>query len=199
MNQRDKARIFRDLHSGPVLVLPNAWDVASARLVERAGAAAVATTSAGVSWSLGAADGGNLDRTSAIEAIARISDAVDVPVTADIEGGYSQHLDELAAVVRAVVAAGAVGVNFEDSASGGRCSASRTRALASRSSERRPDRTSLSMPVPMSTCSAPAPSTRPCTGRRPTWPPAPTASSCREPPTRPPLASSSTASPGRST
>ncbi|MBB5957911.1 2-methylisocitrate lyase-like PEP mutase family enzyme [Saccharothrix tamanrassetensis] len=113
MSRQDKAEVFRDLHTGPVLVLPNAWDAASARLVEHAGAAAVATTSAGMSWSLGVPDGGRLDRATAIAALTRITRAVQVPVTADIEGGYG---DDLAETVRQVLDAGVVGVNIEDSA-----------------------------------------------------------------------------------
>ncbi|QFZ20693.1 isocitrate lyase/PEP mutase family protein [Saccharothrix syringae] len=114
MSQQDKAKAFRELHTGPVLVLPNAWDAASARLVEHAGAAAVATTSAGVSWSLGAADGGHLDREPAVRAVERVVRAVSVPVTADVEGGF----DDPARTVREVLAAGVVGINIEDSAAG---------------------------------------------------------------------------------
>jgi len=104
---------FRDLHrAGEPLVLPNAWDAASARVVERAGALAIATTSAGVAWSLGVPDGDRLDPAAAAEHVARIVAAVDVPVTADIESGYG----DVAATVRGVLAAGAVGVNLEDDA-----------------------------------------------------------------------------------
>lgn len=109
------ARLFRSLHDGAtVLALPNAWDVASARLVEEAGAAAIATTSAGVAWSLGAPDGNRLDRDRAVDLIARIVAAVDVPVSADIEGGFADSADGVADTIRAVLAAGAVGVNLED-------------------------------------------------------------------------------------
>lgn len=114
-----RAEGFHRLHHEGVLVLPNAWDVASARLVEEAGAAAVATTSAGVAWSLGVADGGNLDRDRALEVTARIVGAVDVPVTADIETGYGVSLDQLAVTILAVLAAGVVGVNIEDAAGAG--------------------------------------------------------------------------------
>jgi 2-methylisocitrate lyase-like PEP mutase family enzyme len=114
-SQRRQAALFRRLHTGRVLVLPNAWDVASARLVEGAGAAAVATTSAGVSWSLGAADGNQLPRELAVDLVARIVNAVGVPVSADIETGYGADDEELAVTIRAVLAAGAVGVNLEDS------------------------------------------------------------------------------------
>jgi 2-methylisocitrate lyase-like PEP mutase family enzyme len=102
---------FRERHlSGPPLVLPNAWDAASARIIERAGAEAIATTSAGVAWSLGVPDGDRLDVDEAVAAVARIVHAVDVPVTADIESGY----DDVARTVRLVRDAGAVGVNIED-------------------------------------------------------------------------------------
>jgi 2-methylisocitrate lyase-like PEP mutase family enzyme len=111
----DRARLFRALHtSGRPLVLPNAWDVASARVVEDAGAAAIATTSAGVSWSLGTADGDQLGRDLALDLVARVAAAVRVPVTADIEGGYADDPGGVAATVLDVVAAGAVGVNLED-------------------------------------------------------------------------------------
>ncbi|MEU5002370.1 isocitrate lyase/phosphoenolpyruvate mutase family protein [Streptomyces sp. NPDC021622] len=114
-NLRDSALKFRSLHTaGRPLVLPNAWDAASARIVEAAGATAVATTSAGVAWDLGAADGDHLGRDRALGAVARIAAAVGVPVTADIESGYAQDLAGVADTVRAVLAAGAVGVNIED-------------------------------------------------------------------------------------
>jgi len=99
-------------------VLANAWDVASARLIEDAGAAAVATTSAGVAWSLGAPDGNRLGRDPAAGLVARIAAAVRVPVSADIENGYADTADGVAQTIRAVVAAGAVGVNLEDDAGG---------------------------------------------------------------------------------
>src|SRR5262249_38645947 len=74
-----KAELFRSLHAGPApLVLANAWDVASARIIEDAGARAIATTSAGVSWSLGAPDGDHLGRGQAVDLIARITAAAEV-------------------------------------------------------------------------------------------------------------------------
>ncbi|MFJ7074365.1 isocitrate lyase/phosphoenolpyruvate mutase family protein [Streptomyces sp. NPDC098781] len=112
---RDRALAFHALHvPGAPLVLPNAWDAASARIVEDAGAAAVATTSAGLSWSLGAVDGDRLDRDQALRAVARIAAVVRVPVTADIESGYARDPAGVAETVRAVLEAGAVGVNIED-------------------------------------------------------------------------------------
>jgi 2-methylisocitrate lyase-like PEP mutase family enzyme len=111
---------FRSLHvPGAPLVLPNAWDVTSARLVEAAGAAAVATTSAGVAWSFGVPDGGALDRDWAVDVVRRIVTAVDVPVTADIEDGYADDPDGVADTVEALVASGAVGANIEDAWHGG--------------------------------------------------------------------------------
>lgn len=117
--QGQRAAAFRRLHADGVLVLPNAWDTASARLVELAGAAAVATTSAGVAWSLGSPDGDRVPRERALEALARIVAAVDVPVTADIERGFGEDDEALGDTIRAVLEAGAVGVNIEDSVADG--------------------------------------------------------------------------------
>jgi 2-methylisocitrate lyase-like PEP mutase family enzyme len=117
ISHADRARLFHGLHTnGQLLLLPNAWDVASARVVEDAGAAAIATTSAGVAWSLGAADGDELDRDRALDLIARIVAAVELPVTADIESGFGATPEEVAETIRGVLAAGAVGVNLEDGA-----------------------------------------------------------------------------------
>ncbi|MFE2312545.1 isocitrate lyase/phosphoenolpyruvate mutase family protein [Streptomyces sp. NPDC059441] len=111
----EAALAFRALHTpGRPLVLPNAWDTASALLVEEAGVAAVATTSAGVAWDLGTADGDRLDRDRALGAVARIAAAVRVPVSADIESGYAKDAAGVGDTIRAVLAAGAVGVNLED-------------------------------------------------------------------------------------
>ncbi|MFG2791659.1 isocitrate lyase/phosphoenolpyruvate mutase family protein [Streptomyces sp. NPDC048419] len=112
---RARALAFRSLHvPGTPLVLPNAWDITSARIVEDAGAAAVATTSAGLAWALGAADGDRLERAVALGAVARIAAAVEVPVSADIESGYARDAAGVASTIRAVIEAGAVGVNIED-------------------------------------------------------------------------------------
>ncbi len=108
----DKIAAFRKLHQGPgILVLPNAWDVASARIFEEAGFAAVATTSAGVANSLGYPDGERISRDEMIAVVKRIAGALKVPVTADMEAGYGDAL----ATARAVVDAGGVGMNLEDS------------------------------------------------------------------------------------
>jgi 2-methylisocitrate lyase-like PEP mutase family enzyme len=110
----DRTKLFHALHHQGVLALPNAWDVASALIVEAAGAKAVATTSAGVAWSLGAPDGDALSRDLAIDLVARIARAVKVPVTADIESGFGEDAKEVGETARAVSEAGASGVNIED-------------------------------------------------------------------------------------
>lgn len=114
-----RAREFARLHDADApLVLPNAWDVTSALAVERAGAAAIATTSAAHAWVLGLDDGGHLDIGAVTAMLARVVAAVNVPVTADIESGYADEHDELARNIRAVLETGVVGVNVEDSESG---------------------------------------------------------------------------------
>lgn len=111
----ERARHFRSLYTADrPLVLPNAWNTASARIIAGAGARAIATTSAGVAWELGAADGDRLSRADALGLLARVTAAVDLPVTADIEGGYADTADGVADTIREVLAAGAVGVNIED-------------------------------------------------------------------------------------
>jgi 2-methylisocitrate lyase-like PEP mutase family enzyme len=120
-NQAAKANLFRDLHRGPkILVLPNAWDVASARILENAGVAAIATTSAGVAFTLGYPDGQKISREEMLAAVGRIAAKVKIPVTADIEAGYGNRPEDAALTARAVIEAGAVGLNLEDGADDGR-------------------------------------------------------------------------------
>lgn len=112
-----RAARFRALHSASApLVLVNAWDAASARVVAAAGAPAIATTSAGVAWTLGAPDGDALSRDAALEHLARIVRAVPdgLPVTADVESGFGATPADVAVTIRGVVEAGAVGINIED-------------------------------------------------------------------------------------
>lgn len=110
-----QAQTFRSLHEGPqILVLPNAWDAASAAMMEDAGAKAVATSSAAVAWAHGYADGDNLPVPVLLNAIGEMGRVLKVPLTADIEGGYSDDLATVAETVRGVIGAGAVGINFED-------------------------------------------------------------------------------------
>ena len=116
-NQAELARQFLELHRGPkILVLPNAWDVASARVFEDAGFPAIGTTSAGVAFSLGYPDGQKIPREEMLAAVRRIAEAVEVPVTADVEAGFGSTPEEVAGTAQAVIAAGAVGMNLEDGA-----------------------------------------------------------------------------------
>lgn len=111
MTLLERAAALHALHDrSHVLVLPNAWDVVSARLVESAGFPAVATSSAAVAWSLGYPDGEHIPRDQMIAVASRIAHAVRVPVTADLEAGYGDP----GATVEAALAAGIVGMNLED-------------------------------------------------------------------------------------
>jgi 2-methylisocitrate lyase-like PEP mutase family enzyme len=113
--QKHKAEAFRTMHDrSKILVLPNAWDVASAKIFEAAGFRAVATTSSGVANSLGYPDGQAVSRDEMLDVVARIARALSVPLSADIEGGYAPDEDALKATIRAVIDAGAVGINLED-------------------------------------------------------------------------------------
>ncbi len=113
--QIEKAVDFRLRHRGiGVLLLPNAWDVVSARIFEEAGFTAIATTSAGIAFSLGYPDGQRISREEMIARIARIVRAVKLPVTADLEWGFGSTPEEVARTTREVIEAGAVGMNLED-------------------------------------------------------------------------------------
>lgn len=115
-----KAQAFRKMHDrSGVLLLPNAWDAGSARLFASRGFAAIATTSGGVAWSLGYADGEQAPLDEVLAAIARIARVTALPVTADIEAGYGETAAAVGETVRAVIEAGAVGINLEDSLRGG--------------------------------------------------------------------------------
>jgi 2-methylisocitrate lyase-like PEP mutase family enzyme len=113
--QKAKADAFRAMHRGQqILLLPNAWDVASARVVQQAGFGAVATTSAGIAFTLGYPDGQRISREQMLAVVGRIATAVKVPVTADVEAGYGDRPEDAARTARDVLAAGAVGMNLED-------------------------------------------------------------------------------------
>ena len=113
--QTEKALQFRELHRSPrILLLANAWDVASARIFEEAGLPAIATTSAGIAFSLGYPDGQHISREEMVARVARIVRAVKVPVTADIESGYGATPEDAARTTRDLIQAGAVGMNLED-------------------------------------------------------------------------------------
>ena len=113
--QRQRAEAFHRLHAGDgMLALVNAWDAASARLFEQAGSPAIATTSAGMAWSLGYSDGEQVSAHELVEACARICRVVTAPVSVDIERGYGRTPAEVSATVRALLDLGVVGINIED-------------------------------------------------------------------------------------
>lgn len=114
-SQTNVALQFRQLHRGPgMLILPNAWDVASARIFEDAGFPAIATTSAGIAFSLGYPDGQRIRRDEMMARIQRIARAVHVPVTADVEAGYGSSPEDAAVTTRELIQAGVAGMNLED-------------------------------------------------------------------------------------
>ena len=113
--QQEKAAAFRGLHDGSrILILPNAWDVASARIFEAAGFRAIGTTSCGVAWALGYPDGERMSREEMLGVVRRIASRVTLPVTADMEAGFARTPEGVAETARGVIAAGAVGINLED-------------------------------------------------------------------------------------
>jgi 2-methylisocitrate lyase-like PEP mutase family enzyme len=118
MDQKHKAEAFAALHhTGEILILPNAWDAASAAVMADAGAKAVATSSAAVAWGHGYPDGDFLPLNLLLQTISAVAGAAgDIPVTADIEGGYTDDLGQLSETIKAVIGAGAVGINLEDGA-----------------------------------------------------------------------------------
>ncbi|MBT5051068.1 MAG: isocitrate lyase/phosphoenolpyruvate mutase family protein [Rhodospirillaceae bacterium] len=113
--QKEKAAILAAMHQGDdVLVLPNAWDVASARVLVDAGFEAIATTSGGCAFSLGYCDGEHIGRDGMLDIVKRMANAVDVPVSADVEAGYGPTPEDVALTIQGVIDAGAVGANIED-------------------------------------------------------------------------------------
>jgi 2-methylisocitrate lyase-like PEP mutase family enzyme len=114
-SQAEKAEAFRAMHRGEkILVLPNAWDVPSARVFEDAGFGAVATSSAGVMVSLGYPDGEEIVFDEYAAAVGRISKVLGIPLSADVVGGFGNDPEDVAASVEKIVEAGAIGINIED-------------------------------------------------------------------------------------
>lgn len=114
-DQRERASEFHALHHGSgALVLVNVWDAGSARVIEQAGASAIATTSAGMAWSLGYADGEQVPAAEFTAACARVCRVVTLPVSVDIERGFGRTTAELCEIVGALIEMGVVGVNIED-------------------------------------------------------------------------------------
>src|SRR5262245_49114093 len=120
MEQGAKAKRLRELHvPGEPLVLLNAWDAGSAAVIAKAGAQAIATTSAGAANALGYPDGQVVTREHMLAMVAPIARAVDLPVTADMEAGYGDEPDASRETAQGLVAVGAVGLNLEDTADAG--------------------------------------------------------------------------------
>jgi 2-methylisocitrate lyase-like PEP mutase family enzyme len=110
-----KARQFHAMHKAEkLLVLPNAWDVASARLIEEAGYPALATTSAGIGYTFGVPDLHRMTREEMLAAVAPIIHMVNIPVTVDVENGYGDTPKEVGDTIRGLITVGAVGCNIED-------------------------------------------------------------------------------------
>ena len=114
MTQQEKAEKFLVMHREGILVLPNAWDVASACVLVDAGFNAIATTSGGCAFSVGFCDGENIGRSGMAEVVRRIASGVSVPVSADMEAGYGPSPSDVENTVNAALGSGAVGVNIED-------------------------------------------------------------------------------------
>ncbi|MFN2450370.1 MAG: isocitrate lyase/phosphoenolpyruvate mutase family protein [Candidatus Baltobacteraceae bacterium] len=113
--QNEKAARLRALHvPGDPLVLVNAWDAVSARIVEELGFPAIASSSGAVAWAHGFADGEHMQREAMLRGVACIASAVQVPVTADLERGYGPRVEDACATARGAIEAGAAGLNFED-------------------------------------------------------------------------------------
>ncbi|QAY86652.1 isocitrate lyase/PEP mutase family protein [Pseudomonas arsenicoxydans] len=108
---------FHQLHHDGLLILTNVADATGARIVEQLGCKAVATSSAAVAWAHGYPDGNALPLEHLISTVESIARVISVPLTVDIEAGYSDDLARVAEVIDAVIAAGAVGINIEDGAS----------------------------------------------------------------------------------
>jgi 2-methylisocitrate lyase-like PEP mutase family enzyme len=114
-SQKEKAEDFRALHHGKrILILPNGWDVPSARVFEDAGFPAIATSSAGMLVSLGYPDGEVIGRDEFVSTVGRIARVLSVPLSADIVAGFGKTTKEVLVTVKAILKTGAVGINIED-------------------------------------------------------------------------------------
>lgn len=123
--QKDKAIAFRQMHqeaqqNRQPLVLPNAWDAASAAIFYKAGLRAIATTSSGIAAAYGYPDGERISQRHMLQAIEKIAFSVDCPVTADIESGFGANIRDVLETIQAVISMGAVGINIEDSTKHGK-------------------------------------------------------------------------------
>lgn len=110
----EKRTAFRDLHRSGCFVIPNPWDIGSARALSNLGFKALATTSSGNAWSKGRADG-QLSRSETLEHMRMMVSATDLPVSADYESGFAASLDDLSESVRLAIETGVAGFSLEDS------------------------------------------------------------------------------------
>lgn len=179
-SQRQRAERFRDLHRGPgMLVLPNPWDAGSAKMLASLGFDALATTSAGLAFSLGRRDAeGAVSRTEALENARAIVAATDLPVAADLENGYGDAPQDCATTIRLAAEAGLVGGSIEDAS--GRAgqpiyefSAALERVAAAVEAALRCHFRSPSAPARRTSCMVARISTTPCGVCAPTPMPAP--------------------------
>jgi 2-methylisocitrate lyase-like PEP mutase family enzyme len=109
------AESFHNLHRQKnILVLPNAWDAGSAKIIEDAGAKAIATSSAGVAWALGYPDGDTLPPRMLAELVANMTKVIRIPLSVDFEGGYTKNPAKVGGNLKPLLDAGAVGINIED-------------------------------------------------------------------------------------
>jgi len=109
------AEAFRQLHKNSTpLLLANAWDAGSARIIEMQGAKAIATTSAGVAWALGYPDGYKLPIEELTRVTANIARTIRIPLSVDVENGYADEVDDVGHVLTPIFESGAVGINIED-------------------------------------------------------------------------------------
>ena len=113
---QQRADAFQSLHQAgqPMLLMPNCWDAGSALVMQSQGAPALATSSAAVAWALGYGDGDQLPVEKLLACVAGITRRLELPLSIDIEGGYSDDPQQVGATVEALMAAGAVGINLED-------------------------------------------------------------------------------------
>ena len=114
MTTHSQAQVFHALHGEGLLILPNVWDAGSARIVEHAGAKAIATSSAAVAWAHGYPDGEAIPPEVLVSTVREIARVASVPVTADAEAGYSRDPETAGDFVARIIDAGAVGINIED-------------------------------------------------------------------------------------
>ncbi|TGM03781.1 isocitrate lyase/phosphoenolpyruvate mutase family protein [Leptospira barantonii] len=114
LSQNEKGKLFRGLHDQGTFIMPNAWDAGSARMLSGSGFSSIGTTSAGIAFAAGLPDHQILDRDTMLEHIQKIVFSLNVPVSADLEGGYGIEPDKVAETVRMAIAVGTVGCNIED-------------------------------------------------------------------------------------